>query len=156
MKQRGFTIIELMITIVIGGILIAGGVAAYRGLGDRQSVKQAGLSFQTDLKSYQQKALSGQKPAVCGGSDRLTGYQVSYVDEQTYSVEAICELTDVEPTEVSLPDPVTFSAAFAPAQIFFPVLHSSVTGAQSITLEASVYSYQVTIEPSGAIHGQSL
>lgn len=154
--KRGFTLIELLITVVIGGVLIAGAIAAYRGLGTKQKVKQAGISFQTDLKSYQQKALSGQKPIECGGGDTLSGYGISYVNAETYSVQAVCRTNNPAATQVSLPTDVVFAAAFNPAQIFFPVLKSQAVGAQTITLTLSGQSYQVVIENSGVIRGQML
>lgn len=153
---RGFTIIELLITVVIGGILIAGAIAAYRGLGTKQKVKQAGISFQTDLKNYQQKALAGQKPIECGGSDRLAGYQINYIDNTSYSIQAICAINEPEAAIIELAEDVIFSEAFNPAQIFFPVLKSEAQGAQTITLTLSDFSYEVVIESSGVIRGQML
>jgi prepilin-type N-terminal cleavage/methylation domain-containing protein len=155
---KGFTLIELMITVAIGGILISAAIAAYRGLGEKQKVKQAGVSFQTNLKSYQQKALAGQKPAECDSDDTLTGYQVEYVDDQTYSVKAICAINDPAAANIALAEGVSFAVVFNPVQIFFPVLRSEAVGAQTITITStdSNYSYQVEIESSGVIRGQML
>ena len=155
MKQ-GFTLIELLITIVIGGIMLSGGLAAYRGLGTRQQVKQAGVSFQTDLKSYQQKALAGIKPAECLVGETLSGYQVSYIDASHYSVGARCSQSEPAAATVSLPNLVVFALAFNPVDIFFPVLQGQVAGAQTITLTKTSYQYSVVIEPSGVIRGQML
>ena len=150
----GFTIIELMITVVISGILISGALVSYRGLGTKQLVKQAGISFQTNLKSYQQKALAGAKPAECGPGDTLEGYRVSYLDSNSFSLAAVCTIAVPLATEINLPDGVEFQAAFDPIDIFFPVLASVISGAQTIVLTKDIYSYQVIIEPSGVIRGE--
>ena len=152
----GFTLVELMITVVISGLLFSGALTAYRGLSARQVVKQAGISFQTDLKSYQQKALAGTKPIACVAGDTIAGYQVSYVDEDSYSVVAVCSLGLPAVAEVNLPQGVEFQVAFNPGDIFFPVLVANITGAQTIVLTKDTYSYQVIIEPSGVIRGQML
>ena len=154
--RKGFTLIELMIAVVISGLLLTGALAAYRGLNTKQVVKQAGISFQTDLKSYQQKALAGTKPEECGAGDSIEGYQVSYVDEDSFSVVAVCSLGQPAATEGNLPQGVEFQAVFNPSDIFFPVLVSEVSGAQTIILTNDTYSYQVIIEPSGVIRGQML
>lgn len=155
-KRNGFTLIELMVSVAIGGILISAAIAAYRGMADKQKVKQAGISFQTNLKSIQEKALSGQKPIECDSSDRLVGYQVEYIDTKTYSVKAVCEVSSPEAVNISLSDSVSFNSGFNPGQILFPVLRSEVEGAQTITLSSGSYSYQVVIENSGVIRGQML
>lgn len=150
----GFTLVELMIAVVISGLLFGGALAAYRGLSARQVVKQAGISFASDLKNYQQKALAGQKPEECLGS--LDGYEVSGIDSNSFSVTAVCTAGAPVATDFDLPGEVIFQAAFNPGEIFFPSLGSQVTGAQTIVLTKDSYSYQVVIEPLGVIRGQML
>ena len=151
---RGFTLIELLISVAISGILISAALASYRGMSAKQQAKQAGIGLVSDLKNYQQKALAGQKPSVC--TVALQGYQVTYVDSNSYSVKALCPPGGPAATEVSLPNEVVFSAAFNPVQIVFPVLGGQVTGAQTIIVEKDPYQYQVTIEASGVIRGEML
>lgn len=152
--KSGFTLIELLIAVTIGGVLIGAALAAYRGMGAKQQVKQAGISFRSDLKSYQQKALAGQKPEECTGS--LDGYQVSGIDSNSFSVTAVCPAGAPVATEFDLPGEVVFEAAFNPAEIFFPVLAGAVDGAQTIVLTQGDYSYQVVVEASGVIRGEML
>jgi prepilin-type N-terminal cleavage/methylation domain-containing protein len=154
--RSGFTLIELLISITIGGLLVGGAIVSYRSVGIKQKVKQAGIGFQTDLKNYQQKALAGQKPNLCSGSDNLIGYRVNYVDSNTYSIKAVCRINNPAAIEVDLPQGVVFFTPFNPSQIFFPVLKSETSGAQTIILSSSNYRYQVVIEPSGVIRGQML
>lgn len=152
--NNGFTIIELLISVAIGGLLIGAVFASYRGIGDKQAVKQAGISFQTNLKSVQQKALTGTKPTGCSGT--LTGYQVSYISLTSFSVTSVCTTTNLEPVTFTLPQGVSFQAAFNPNNIFFSVLSAQVDGAQTIIIAKNSHSYLVTIEPSGVIRGESL
>ncbi len=154
-KNLGFTFIELMVTVTIGLILVAGGLAAYRGAGAREEVKQAGYSFQTNLKAFQQKALSGEKPVGCLGS--LEGYRVEADPLLTkYTVKAECTIVDGPETEFELSDEVVFDAAFL--DIVFYVLKSEVVGAQTITLNSgdASYSYEVIVELGGVIRGGML
>lgn len=154
--KSGFTLIELLISVAIGGVLLGAAIASFRGLGTKQQVKQAGIGFTSDLKSFQQKAAAGQKPDQCSGTDTLTGYRVRYVDTNTYSVKAVCQINNPTATNVDLPNEVVFSASFNPVQIVFPVLGGQVTGAQTIILEKDTYRYQVMIETFGVIRGEML
>lgn len=153
---RGFTMIELLISVVIGGILLNALLASYRGIGKKQTVKQAGISFQTDLKSYQQKALTGTKPVECDASETLIGYKIEYIDSRSYRVKALCSVSEIELGVVNLPETVSFSSAFNPGVIVFPVLNPAVIGSQTIELTNSAYQYEVVLEPSGVIRGQML
>ncbi len=154
-SAQGFTFVELMVTITIGMILVAGGLAAYRGAGEREELKQAGFSFQTNLKSFQQKALSGEKPAGCLGT--LEDFRVQADAGLTsYSVMAECSTVDGPETDFELITGVEFSAEFS--DIVFYTLESTLDGAQTIDLitDSGEYTYQLTIESTGVIRGEML
>ena len=145
----GFTLLELIVAVAIGGILMAGGLAAYKGTGERQNLKQAGLEFITNLRAVQKKALSGEKPVGCVGS--LESFQISYVNETEYCFQAQCSSFSPEAEMVSLAEGARFLAGFSP--ITFPVLKSELSGSQSIVLSSESFSYQVVIESGGTISG---
>jgi len=147
--NQGFTLIELIVAVAIGAVLIAGGMAAYKGVGEKQNLKQAGLEFKTNLTSTQKKALSGEKPSGCTGS--LESFEVDYVSESEYSVQANCSVFSPEAEGVSLPEEVSFSAPFS--TITFPVLSAGLSGGQTIVISSDSFSYQVVVEPSGVIEG---
>jgi len=152
MKKNGFTLIELLVAVSIGMILTVGGLAAYRGFGEKQSLIKAGLKLETDLRLAQKKAFSGEKPAVCSGI--LKGFLLKREDPSSYKIYIDC-LGGVAAIgeAISLPEGVIFSTgAF---EVFFPVLKSMVTGA-TINLQSDSFSYQVTIEDSGVIRGELL
>jgi len=156
--KQGFSLIELLVAVSITGVLFAGGLAAYKGIGARQLIKDAGASLQSSLRLYQQKALAGEKPQECAGDDKLLGYKVSYVNDEkknSYLVEAVCELAKPAGLVISLPEGVEFKSAFVPEVIFFQVLSNHVEGAQTITLTTTdgSTSYQVRVDQSGLISG---
>ena len=153
-SARGFTLIELLVAIVISMVLFSGGLAAYRGVGERQSVKQAGNKLQANLRLLQQKASSGEKPSDCGVADEFQGYKMNYNDSGSYLAQAVCQVAVPAADTINLPSGVTFVASFT--EIFFPVLSSQVTGAQTITLTTGSYSYEVVIEAAGVVTGRML
>ena len=76
---QGFTLIELMITIALMGLLFNLGIARYLDFNRRQSTTTIGLKLKNDLRSIQQKALSGVKPYVAPcttAGNQLDGYLV--------------------------------------------------------------------------------
>jgi len=151
--RPGFTLVELMIAVVIGSVLFSGGLAAYRGFGDRQTLKQAGATFQSNLRLFQQKALSGKKPSECLAGDVFEGVEVSYVNETSYLATPICQVERPGGETFILPEEVEFLGVGWDT-IFFPVLRSELAGAQTITLSLTSFSYDVIIEPSGVIRGE--
>ena len=154
-KFLGFTLIELLVAVAIGAILTSVSLAAFRGYGDREQLRQAGSTLVTNLRSVQQKSLAGEKPAACDADDKLAGYKVSYVDESSYQIEAECLVGTPEAKAMTLPDRVTFSGCFS--QFSFPVLKSGVSGAPvTISLTAGANTYQVTVDTSGLIRGEML
>ncbi len=151
-SARGFTLIELIVTVTIGLILVASSLVAYRGMGEKESVKQEGISFQTNLRSFQQKAVATEKPVGCEGF--FQGYRVVVdADLDKYSVTAECATSNGDTTDFELSNGVEFSGAFSDI-IFYP-LSAELLGAQTITLlsQDGSYTYQVIIEEAGVIRG---
>jgi len=154
LRFTGFTLIELLVSISIGLILVSGGLAAYKGMGEKQAIKQAGVTLKTKLRSFQQKALSGEKPAGCSS---LQSYTVTYVSSSSYTVQAICSGGSGSATTFDLSDEVEFQASFNP--IVFSTLQTTVSGAPlTITLSkaTSSYEYQVRVLKTGVISGLAL
>lgn len=150
--SRGFTLIELMVVVAISAVVMSGGIAAYRGFADKYQIKQAGTEFQANLKLFQKKAMSGEKPAECLGA--FSGVRVWEIDSSNYKFQAQCSLSNGEEQTVALPETVVFNTAIPNFDLFFATLNSAVTGAQTveITVTGSVI-YEVIIEASGVIKG---
>lgn len=148
----GFTLIELLVSVSIGLILVLGGLAAYKGMGSKQIVKQEGTTFKTNLKSFQQKAMSGEKPVGCIS---LQNYTVAWVNPNSYSVQAVCLTNSGDETTLTLDEEVVFDADFG--EIEFLTLKTWIDNAPFvIILGSESYEYEVNIEQSGLISGQML
>jgi len=75
-NAQGFTLVELMVVIALMGLLFNLGVARYIDFNRRQSVVAQGLKLKNNLRSIQQNALSGVKPAT--GCTVLEGYVIHF------------------------------------------------------------------------------
>ncbi|MFH2061589.1 MAG: prepilin-type N-terminal cleavage/methylation domain-containing protein [Candidatus Beckwithbacteria bacterium] len=148
----GFTLIELLVAVGIGLILVAGGLAAYKGMGEKQKVKQAGVTFETNLRLFRQKAMSGEKPAGC---EFLQNYTVTYTDSSSYTVQAMCSTGTPGSTTFTLGEGVLFTGAGF-GDIIFLTLKTWIDSVKTITLKAGSYSYEVNIEKGGVISGKML
>jgi len=149
----GFTLIEMMVVIAISGILVAGGLAAYKGISEKENLKQAGLTLESNLKLAARRAQAGEKPADCSGS--LTSFTVSAgTDNTKYQVQAKCSAGDATAVEYVLGDGVEFQSVITTSIDFWP-LRNGVTGGQTLTLTTTSgsFSYQVIVENSGVMRG---
>ena len=145
----GFTLIEFLVAVGIGLILVLGGLASYKGMSKKQTVKQAGITFKSNLRSFQQKAMSGEKPDGCIS---LQNYRVSWIDDSNYSVQPICEIGSGDPNNFILDEEVVFDRDFG--SIEFSTLNNSIDNAPVvIILSSDGYEYQVNIEKTGVITG---
>lgn len=156
-KARGFSLIELMIVMVISGVLMAGGIAAYRSLGGKQQVKQAGITFQTNLRLFQGKALAGEKPSDCTPVNKLLYYKVMWESSTSYSVEPICTGSAGTTAVIyDLDDEIEFlNPPWSEIKFYNQINH--VDGNQTIQLVKTGTTtpyYKVTIANSGVISGE--
>lgn len=154
-KIAGFSLIELMVVTVISGVLMAGGIAAYRSIGGKQQVKQAGITFQTNLRLFQGKALAGEKPDICAAANKLLYYEVKWISATSYSVKPICSGKATTAVSYDLDEGISFKPGWTDEKKFFNQ-ESHIEGVQAIQLvktgTESPY-YEVTIESSGVISG---
>lgn len=102
--QRGYTLIEVLISVGILIILFFGGYGAYRQFAKRQALSNAYKETRTDLNLARERASSGEKPSGCVGT--LRGYKVSFSPTQ-YTVATVCD-TDVAIRTNTLPSGVEF------------------------------------------------
>lgn len=64
-ENRGFSFIELMITVSIMVVVVGGGIASFTTFNDRQTVATANKELQTILRSAQTKARVRETPPEC-------------------------------------------------------------------------------------------
>src|SRR5260221_9581049 len=75
-KERGFTLIELIIVFSVTAILSMIGIASFVAFSQSQNMTNAILDLKTMLLTARSNALSQVKPSVCG-VQQLQGFQVN-------------------------------------------------------------------------------
>jgi len=65
--KTGFTLLEIMISITIIGLLFTAGLARYMDFNKTQTLKSSVLDLKNNLRDIQAKANSGVKPTGCTG-----------------------------------------------------------------------------------------
>jgi len=143
---RGFTIIELLITISILGLLLTIGLVYYQDFNRRQAVVQAAKELKNNLRLAQSMALSGEKPTGCSGT--LEGYRVDFVVD-SYSLSAICDGAPIEPKSYSFMAGI--NKVSGPDAILFKVLARGVEPPGEVILSGKGYSSKVIVNEGGEI-----
>src|SRR5260221_14673708 len=100
MKSQGYTLIELMIVLVITSILFTVGYNAFQDYSRQQALLAAVRGIQTDLRSAQESAAAGTKPANC---TTLNGYQFKVVSQSSYEIDAFCTNNVIQVKVTTLP-----------------------------------------------------
>lgn len=148
--RRGFSLIELLITVAIISLLTGLTMAGYGAFNKKQTVKTEAYKLASNLRLAQQKAISGEKPAGCTGD--LQSWQIT-ITVSSYSQIAVCETSSVTADTIIFPANISSSVG----TINFSAMTGSVTngaGTYTITGNFSGTSYFNTIEitPSGGIN----
>lgn len=92
MKKNAFTLIEILVTLTITGLIFAFGYVSFRDFSRRQALLGIVRQVKGDLRFAQQAAISGDKPSdpECSSSTVLTGYNFRVVSPTNYTIEAVC------------------------------------------------------------------
>lgn len=147
----GFTLIELMVSVTVMGILVSGGIAAYRRFNDRQRVFSAGKEFVQILRQAQKRAKSGDKPDA--GCIKLDGYRVATNTSQVLTY-ALCD-----GAQYDLISEKNFEAdiTFQPNVTYdFLVLAGGVNGAGIVQMGIPTVQYEIEVTLAGSISGREL
>ena len=110
-RYSGFTLIEVLISLTIIGLLFGFGFVSFRDFSRRQAVVSAGRAVIGDLRLAQSKALSGEKPASCNGANTLSSYSFQIINSISYKVVANCLAGNVDIKIENLPDGISMSPA---------------------------------------------
>ncbi len=149
--KTGFTLLEIMISITIIGLLFTAGLARYMDFNKTQTLKSSVLDLKNNLRDIQAKANSGVKPTGCTGT--FIGYVVHYISTTQYNVYADCITTNGAIKTYTLIAGTKFNASFA--DITFLALNKGVSPAPTtITIKHTVNNKTVNlnITASGEIY----
>jgi prepilin-type N-terminal cleavage/methylation domain-containing protein len=150
-KNNAYTLIELLIGISIISIIFSVGFASYRDFSRRQALTGVTKKIVSDLRTLQQKALAGEKPAGC---TTLDGYKVN-ISSDSYSLYADCSSDILIKTVDLIEDGATLTSTATNNTITFKVLGqgTNLTSAVTITIYSSKIdkSSQVSIGIGGDI-----
>lgn len=148
--MKGFTLIEIVISVGISLLLMAGVVLNYNNYNDAQKLKQAALTVKNDFRFYQSKALTGEKPGQ--SCPQLLGYQVTFT-ATTYTFKAQCSPAQPSAPNViyTLPATITFSSYPSPFMFRVVSRGTTLTSPTSIILSGSNRLYTLRVSTGGDI-----
>jgi type II secretory pathway pseudopilin PulG len=147
--MKGFTLIEVVVSIGIALALVGSVIVNYNGYNDAQTVKQAALTLKNNIRFAQSKANTGEKPSNC---TQLLGYQISFTSN-SYTIQASCEPEGLSGNSIAVTFPT--SLVFNPvpsAIIFYPVGRGTdLSNATSLSIVGFGRTHTMQISPSGDI-----
>lgn len=101
-STSAYTLIEILVSLTIIGVLFGVGYVSFRNFARRQAVVGAAKVLQGDLRLAQQMALSGTKPDELNCSTKsLDGiwFGITTSPPYFYRIRAICGLDNYDPTQ---------------------------------------------------------
>jgi prepilin-type N-terminal cleavage/methylation domain-containing protein len=154
--MKGFTLIEVVVSISISLIVTGLIIANYNSYNDIQTLKQAALTLKNNLRFIQSKAGSGEKPV--SGCTELLGWTITFIDASSYKYQPSCSDGLVDPvTTVDLPPSVKFTTPIPPSFTMNVLTRgTSLSSDTPILLTAVGKTYQLFISTSGDISDKGL
>lgn len=154
-NQKGFTLIELIVVIVLITVLVGIAIPSFLTFNNSQALQTAALGVETTLQQAKSEAESEVNPCKSFPLS-LTGYQVSITSATTYELDVVCTNTSTNTrttTKVSsqiLPSGTKFGSS---SQTFlFNVLQGGVTStSNTIVIKGLSGTQTVTIDQLGNI-----
>lgn len=154
-KRTGFTLIEILVSLTIIGLLFGFGYVNFRDFSRRQTVNNAVKLIQGDLRLAQGNAITGQKPKPdCNLPKTLDGYSFKVISATEYQILANCGSTAVTIKDVNLTGGITISPI--PAPLNFKILGQgtdvgSTDWALTLMQYGTTNTATVTVTPGGEI-----
>lgn len=137
MRQRGFTLIELIVAVGILLFLIGVGLANYIGFNERQQLIQAAEQVREAVADAQNSARSGK----LRGCAQLAAYRVE-IEEDQVQVQSVCSSGSAEAARV-FAFPSTFTVTSTDTYYISPLRGRVYTDA---ALTESSPSYRIQLE----------
>jgi prepilin-type N-terminal cleavage/methylation domain-containing protein len=162
MKKQlyGFTLFELLVVIAALSILLGLSVASYTRFNKKERVRQAALTFKSDLRYAQSRAVSGEKPTTANTcapntSPCCTTYEgivVTY-GSSSYSMQHSCTPQGVVGSLATTTFPAGTNISFVSgASVLFRALNKTTNAALlNVDITNGTWTYRIVIYPSGDI-----
>jgi prepilin-type N-terminal cleavage/methylation domain-containing protein len=149
-KQRGFTLLEMLIVFGLMAVLSAIGFASYSSFNGSQSVQSGASDVSNLMNTAKSRSISQVKPTQCAGKS-LSGYQVQVtVSGGTYMLNVLCGGSTYLIETRKLPTNVTFAAGSTP---FVTFMNSSgtPTALSTMTVSGNGKTKVITVSSTGTI-----
>jgi prepilin-type N-terminal cleavage/methylation domain-containing protein len=103
----GYTLIEILVSLTIIGLIFSFGYVSFRDFSRRQVVAGVAKTIQGDLRLTQSNAMTGQKPSGCATT--LDTFSFRVVSSTSYTIEANCGGAAIAVKDVTLPTGIAIS-----------------------------------------------
>jgi prepilin-type N-terminal cleavage/methylation domain-containing protein len=90
LKYRGFTLIELIVSIFIISVLVSLGYANFRRYAQKQALWAVARQIEGDLRLAQSYAMSGKDATSCSVGTYLYGYRLVKSNSSSYKIQSAC------------------------------------------------------------------
>ena len=149
--RRGYTLIELLITISITSILVTLGVTAYGRAAEIQAIKSDTEKLIGIITSAQKAATSGKADCAATFGPYLGESLTTSIGSPTITVTSTCQYGNGQPrtTDLSI-----FSFASANTLVFRPLnqgIDTGISNTQNLDFTTGNNIYRIEIERSGTI-----
>jgi type II secretory pathway pseudopilin PulG len=128
--NSGFTMIEILISVIIMFLMLGIGAASYRNFNNTQLSKSALANLKNDLRDIANNANSGVNSELCSSSGSVFGgYQIVYVSVNSYKSQISCSGVDVvifDNRTFILPSGIEFQNFFT-SFLFQPISKGVIT-----------------------------
>lgn len=151
MRQKGFTLIELMVVLSVTAVLGTLGVAGFTTYNQIQILQSATSDVVTILNLAKSRAQSQVKlTALCSSSETLNGYKVDILAPKNYTLYLRCSGIDRQVSEETkiLPSDLSFNAS---TSFLFPIQTGGVQAAGQIVISGFGRSKTVMVNSLGGV-----
>jgi prepilin-type N-terminal cleavage/methylation domain-containing protein len=146
--KRGYTLLEILITLTIIGLIFGFGYVGFREFSQRQALTGLARSIKGDLRLAQELALAGKKPddIKCDSPQVLNGYYFRRNSNANYTIEASCSGGTSEIKSVNLPADINFTSLS-----INPILFKILGEGNNISDSATITLTQINTGNTGTI-----
>lgn len=149
-RNRGFSLIELLVVVGILGILMASGIATYNQLNATKQVELEVNRIAAQLRSWQKEADSGVGAQGCNSGDVYSGVRVS-LGSGSMRKSVMCGSSAVLSEDVNYQNGIQLSSDALRID-FRPVGGGvSIVGPHQAVFQKGDISYQITFTSAGGI-----